>query len=180
MRILQKDTIGLIIDMQSVLYPHIYKYEQLTKNTYILIEGLKALNIPLIVTQQYTKGLGETITPIKKLLEDYKTIEKTSFSCCDEAMFMEHLSLSSKNNVIIAGIESHVCVMQTAIDLIENGYQPIIIKDCVSSRNKKNREIAVDRMKSEGAIISSFESILFELCRNSNNDIFKKISKLVK
>ncbi|MBT3207811.1 MAG: hydrolase [Bacteroidetes bacterium] len=180
MRILQNETIGLIIDMQSVLYPHIYKYEMLTKNTYTLIEGLKTLKIPLLITQQYTKGLGETIAPIKKLLGDYQTIEKSSFSCCDDEVFMQEISSNSKKNIIIAGIESHVCVMQTAIDLIEKGYQPIIVEDCVSSRHKKNKKIAIERMRSKGAIITGFESILFELCRYSNNEYFKSISKIVK
>ena len=180
MRILQNETIGLIIDMQSVLYPHIYKYEMLTKNTYTLIEGLKTLKIPLLITQQYTKGLGETIAPIKKLLGDYQTIEKSSFSCCDDEVFMQEISSNSKKNIIIAGIESHVCVLQTAVDLKDAGFNPIVVMDCVSSRTKENIELTKERFRHEGIMMTSYESILFELTRTSSDNEFRTISKLVK
>ncbi|MCK4662275.1 MAG: hydrolase [Bacteroidales bacterium] len=181
MRILKNESLGLIIDMQEKLYPFIYDNELLTKNTNILIEGLKILQIPILVTQQYTKGLGDTIEALKTTIGEYKHYEKISFSCCDDEKFMTKLNTFNKRkNVIIAGIESHVCVLQTTIDLIEKGFIPVIIEDCISSRTLNNKNIAINRMRKEGAIISTYESILFELCRFSGNEIFKAISKLVK
>jgi nicotinamidase-related amidase len=180
MRIISNETIGLIIDMQERLYPHIYNNDQLTRNTGILIEGLKAIGIKISVTEQYTKGLGFTIEPLKHLLSDISFVEKQAFSCCDEPSFYEELALTGAINVIIAGIETHVCVMQTAIDLLSNGYIPVIVEDCVSSRSLNDKKIAIERMRKEGAIITTYESILFELLRQSGTEPFKKISKLVK
>lgn len=180
MRITANDTVGLIIDMQERLYPLVQDHEKLTKNTAILIEGLKAVDINILVTEQYTKGLGLTIEPLKNLLSEIKFIEKQAFSCCDEPSFYEELALSGARHVVIAGIETHVCVMQTAIDLIDNGYIPVVVEDCVSSRNPNDKKIAIERMRKEGAIITTYESILFELLRYSGTESFKKISKLVK
>lgn len=180
MRIITEDSIGLIIDMQERLYPHIHNHEQLTKNTAILIEGLKAVGVKILVTEQYVKGLGETIPPLKSLLEDINFIEKRAFSCCDEPLFYEELALNAPQTIIIAGIETHVCVLQTTIDLISNGYKPVIVEDCVGSRNPNDKAIAIQRMRQEGAMITSYESILFELLRYSGTEAFKKISKLVK
>lgn len=180
MRIKADESIGLIIDMQERLYPHILGHEQLTKNTEILISGLKAIGLHIMVTEQYTKGLGYTIEPLKGLLSDIKFIEKQAFSCCDEPNFYEDLAYHAPRFVIIAGIETHVCVLQTTIDLINNGYRPVIVEDCVGSRRSNDKNIAIERMRQEGAIITSYESLLFELLRYSGTETFKKISKLVK
>ena len=180
MRILREETAAVIIDIQERLYPHIYEHQALSDRTAILIQGLKVLNIETLVTQQYTKGLGETVASVRALFEPFHHIEKTAFSCCDDPGFSEVLKKLDKKNIILAGIETHVCVLQTALDLIEQGFMPVIIEDCVSSRNPADKNTAVLRLRSEGAIISSSESILFELCRYSGTDEFKAISKLVK
>ncbi len=180
MRILKKETAGLIVDMQERLFPHIFEHENIEKNTQILIMGLKILEVPIIITEQYRKGLGLTIPIIANALENYESIEKMSFSCCDSDNFEAELERVNKKNVIIAGIETHVCVLQTVVDLIEAGYQPVVVEDCVSSRNENDKRLAIERMRQEGAIISSYESILFELARVSGTDSFKAISKLVK
>lgn len=180
MRIKVEDSVGLIIDFQEKLFPHISEYEQLARNTELLIGGLKILEVPIIVTEQYVKGLGPTIAPINMLLNENQSIEKMSFSCCDEQLFMKKIGELKKKVIIIAGIEAHVCVLQTTIDLIEKGYKVVVIEDCVSSRSLNNKNIAIKRMRQEGAIISSYESILFELTKVSGTDAFKAISKLVK
>jgi nicotinamidase-related amidase len=180
MRVIASESIGLIIDMQERLYPHIHNHEQLTKNTAILIEGLKAMDIKIMVTEQYTKGLGFTIEPLKDLLTGIKFQEKQAFSCCDDSSFFEKLSLNAPQHVIIAGIETHVCVLQTTIDLIRNGYKPVVVEDCGGSRNPNDKAVAIARMRQEGALITTYESILFELLRQSGTETFKKISKLVK
>ena len=180
MRIIRENTIAVIIDVQDRLFPHIYENIELERNLGKLVKGLKILDIPLIITEQYSKGLGFTIPSLKSELPEYQAIEKISFSCCDEQVFRKSLLDSGKTNVIIAGIESHICVMQTVNDLIEIGLLPVVIEDCVSSRNLNDKKISIKRMRQEGAIISTYESILFELCRLSGTDKFKEISKLVK
>ena len=134
----------------------------------------------MILTKQYTKGLGETIEPIKKAADHQKHIEKTAFSCCDEPMFNEVLAVTARKYVIVAGIEAHVCVMQTVVDLIERGYVPVLAEDCVGSRKLNDKAIAIERMRQEGAVVTTYESILFELLQYSGTDTFKQISKLVK
>jgi nicotinamidase-related amidase len=180
MRILAHESVGLIIDIQERLFPLIADSEKVARNTAILIEGLKAVDVKILVTEQYTKGLGVTIEPLKNLLSEISIIEKMAFSCCDEPAFYEKLSLQGVRNVIIAGIESHVCVLQTAIDLLSSGYIPVIVEDCVGSRNPNDKKIAIERLRKEGAVITTYESILFELLRYSGTESFKKISRLVK
>lgn len=180
MRILAEDTVGLVIDIQERLLPHIFKYEELLHKTSILIEGLKVLNIPILVTEQYRKGLGETVPVIAEKIDSFQPMEKMSFSCCDDIIFIDRLKNSGKKNVIICGIEAHVCLLQTTIDLLEKGYQPVVVEDCTSSRKMLDKFIAIERMRQEGAIITTYESILFELTQVSGTDQFKAISKLVK
>lgn len=180
MRILRENTIGLFIDIQDRLFPHMQEKEELEQNLVTLAAGLQTLEIPLLLIEQYTKGLGFTILPLKNVLSNYPAIEKTAFSCCDEPRFSEALDATGKKNVIISGIETHVCVLQTALDLLQEGYQPVVIEDCVSSRKPSDKRTAVERMRAEGVIISSLESVLFELTRYSGTDTFKAISKLVK
>ncbi|QZY55619.1 isochorismatase family protein [Crassaminicella profunda] len=179
MRILKENTTAMIIDVQKRLLPHMQNKE-LSKNLAILIEGLNGLDIPFIVSEQYTKGLGSTVDEIMGVLENFEIIEKMSFSCYDEPTLQEKIDYMNKEWIIIAGIESHICVLQTVIDLIDNGYMPIVIEDCISSRKENDKKIAIERMKKEGAVISTYESILFELCRYAGNETFKTISKLVK
>jgi nicotinamidase-related amidase len=180
MRIQEEDTIAVIIDVQQRLYPFIFEYEKLTDKLVRLVKGLKVLNIGIIVTEQYSKGLGHTIPEVQEALGEYEHLEKMSFSCCGLDDFNTVLKNTGKKNVIIAGIESHVCVLQTVLDLSEQKYQPVLIEDCVSSRNLNDKKIAIERMGKEGAIISTCESILFELLEFSGTEEFKAISKIVK
>ena len=180
MRILKENTGAIIIDMQERLVPHMNKVEDLHKNMEILVKGLKEFEIPIIVSEQYRKGLGPTVENINEILGDSEFLEKTSFSCCDESCLHEKLKSMNKKWMIIAGVESHICVMQTVIDMIEKGFIPVVIEDCVSSRKGNDKRIAIERMRQEGAIISTCESILFELCRYAGSDTFKAISNLVK
>ncbi len=180
MRILRENTIGLVIDIQELLVPVMAENEQLIENCRKLIQGLQILGLPLLVTQQYTKGLGETVEEIKSVVKDFEYIEKKDFSCFDEPAVAEKLALSGINNVIICGIESHVCVLQTAIDLKESGYNPVVVMDCVSSRSFDNIDLASERFRYEGILMSSLESVLFELTRSSGAPEFKAISKLLK
>jgi len=180
MRITKENTVGLIIDIQERLVPAMCEKEVLLKNCQVLIQGLSELEIPLLVTQQYSKGLGETIPEIKSVISDFSFIEKRNFSCCDELVVIEKLKELDAKNIIICGIESHVCVLQTAVDLKEAGFNPIVVMDCVSSRSKESIETAKERFRFEGILMTSYESILFELARSSASPEFKAISRLVK
>ncbi|MBP7678902.1 MAG: hydrolase [Bacteroidales bacterium] len=180
MRILREQSAGLVIDIQEKLFPFISGNDALTSSSVILVKGLHALKIPIITTVQYTKGLGPTIRPLRELLPDEETIEKLSFSCCDDPVFMKKLESIQKRFIIISGIESHVCVLQTVTDLLEKGYVPVVAEDCVSSRKLNDKNMAIARMRRQGAIITTYESVLFELLRYSGTEEFKAISRLVK
>jgi nicotinamidase-related amidase len=180
MRILQNETAAVVVDIQERLLPHIFQWEQTLQNCLKLIDGLQVLSVPILVTQQYTKGLGPTDPSIVTKISGFSHIEKNTFSCCGEPAFTEKLSYLGKKNIILCGIETHVCVLQTCLDLIESGFIPVVVEDCVSSRKHNDKVIAIERMRQEGARITTMESILFELTRSAGTETFKSISKLVK
>jgi hypothetical protein len=180
MRILRDQTAGLVIDIQERLFPFISGHETLAVNSGILIRGLQALSIPILRTQQYTKGLGPSIQPVLQLFLGEDHIEKVAFSCCDEPSFISRLAALNKKFIVLTGIETHVCVLQTTLDLLEKGFIPVVIEDCVSSRRLNDKIRAIERMDKSGAIITTYEAVLFELLRYSGTEEFKVISKLVK
>lgn len=181
MRFLQEDTLAVVIDIQEKLFPSIDNKEKLVENSIKLLSGLNVLEIPILITEQYTKGLGKTIPEIKTVIEkDYHPIEKMDFSCCGENDFMTKLKNLNKKNILLLGIESHVCVLQTALDLIAEGFNVIVVEDCVASRKINDKKIALKRMSKEGATLTTYESILLELCKKSGTDKFKAISKIIK
>ncbi len=180
MRILQNETAAVVIDIQERLLPHIYDAGKILDNCSKLIEGLHILSVPVIVTQQYTKGLGPTEPSIVQTFSEFNYIEKTAFSCFDEPAFKEEILITGKQNIILCGIETHVCVLQTCLDLIDRGFRPVVVHDCISSRKQEDKLVAIERMRQEGARISTMESILFELTRRAGTETFKSISRLVK
>jgi nicotinamidase-related amidase len=180
MRIIREESVGVVIDIQEKLFPHISVNDELLRNISLLINGLKILDVPVILTEQYPAGLGKTVKQISMLLEGPEPVEKIAFSCCDEPRFMKKLEGVKKHFVILAGMETHVCVLQTCLDLMEKNYMPVVVRDCVSSRKPADREAALLRMQREGAIITSYESVLLELCRVAGTSTFKAISRLVK
>lgn len=180
MRIERDESVAVIVDVQENLFHSVREYERLAVNLVILIKGLNVLGVPLLRTQQYTKGLGPTIQPVDEALGAVPVIEKISFSCCDEPSFNDALAATGKKLVVLAGIEAHVCVLQTAVDLLRTGYTPIVVEDCTSSRKENDRRSAMLRMQAEGIRIATYESILLELCRYAGSDVFKEILGLIK
>lgn len=180
MRILKEKSTAVIVDIQERLLPHIHEGDILMRNCLKLIEGLKILSVPIIITQQYTRGLGPTVASISGMFPDFKYIEKIAFSCCGEPAFEEEISHPDREFIILCGIESHVCLLQTCIDLLEEGRKPVIVEDCVSSRKPEDKRVAIERMRQEGARITTMESLLFELTRVAGNETFKSISGIVK
>jgi nicotinamidase-related amidase len=180
MRIDKNESVLVVIDIQERLFPHIDEHERLANNCKILISGIQNMKVPTLVTEQYSKGLGTTIEPVRDILDNYNPIEKMSFSCCGEDGFVKSLTDLNTKNIILCGIEAHVCVLQTALDLHGQGFQPVLIADCVGSRKQSDKIYAIERMRDRGIIVSTYESILFELCREAGTEQFKAISKLVK
>jgi nicotinamidase-related amidase len=181
MRILKDETIAVVIDIQEKLFPHIYENEQLAANCSKLLSGLQELEIPILVTEQYTAGLGITIKPVRELIsKSYYPIEKLDFSCCGSVDFLGKLNDSGKKSVILLGIETHVCVLQTALDLITHRFIPVIVEDCVSSRKTVDKAVAIERLRGEGCIITTYESILLELCKVAGTDQFRAVSKIIR
>ena len=170
----------VIVDIQGKLAQIMYEKELLFKNVQILIRATKILNIPILWCQQVPESLGQTIPEIKELLSDIEPINKSSFSCCRDEQFINRIRDFNVNQVLICGIETHICVYQTAIDLLSKGYYVNIIADAVSSRTLNNKKIALNRMAVEGIKISSVEMALFELLKTAKHPNFKEIAKLIK
>ena len=180
MRIKAQDALFCLVDVQERLFPHIENKDELEKNLITLVKGLKVLDIPFIVNEQYKKGIGETIPSLKELVQNDSSFEKTTFSCCQNSDTLEAIKATNKKVVIVAGIETHVCVLQTCIDLLENGFKVVLVTDASGSRKKMDHKMAIKRLVQAGVIPTTYESILFELTVNSKNPCFKEISSLVK
>lgn len=169
----------LIVDIQERIIKVMRKYEKLLENVTKLIEGAKILRIPIYYTEQYPKGLGCTVEIIRKELEN-EAEQKLTFSCIGVKGLFDQLKKSNINQVIVCGVESHVCVQQTVLDLLENGFQVNLPINGVSSRFKIDYKAAIKRMEKNGAEITTVESILFELLETSGTAEFKSISSLIK
>ena len=181
-RIARENTQAMIIDLQERLTPHIYDHENILKKTVTLIKGLQALDIPIMLNEQYKKGLGDTLPEIRDILEgdNAKGFEKVTFSACDNNDAWHYLAQQNRSTILLFGVEAHVCVLQTALDLLDNGMQPVIIGDAVGSRFPYDKKQAIRRIRRAGGVITTVETILFELCRSSKDPAFKTISNLIK
>ena len=176
MRIERDNTVALVIDYQEKLVPVMDEKERLIQNSSILLAGLKYLGVPMIVTQQYTKGLGITVQEIRDAMESDDYIDKISFTAFDSVKEQ----IRDKKFVIVCGIEAHICVLQTVIDLVEAGFVPVVVEDCISSRKPNDKKVAMKRMLQEGAIVTTYESLLFELLKVAGTDESKRIQRLIK
>jgi nicotinamidase-related amidase len=170
----------IIIDMQERLFTAMHDKEKLMRNVIKLIRGAQVLEIPIVMTEQYPKGLGPTLPEIKALLPDIKPIEKVSFNCCDEGVFCQALEALKRKQVLIAGIEAHICVYQTAMALSRAGYEVQVVGDCVSSREPENKLVSLFKMGAAGISPTTMEMALFELLKVARGDKFKQISNIVK
>jgi hypothetical protein len=180
MRIQLEDSVFCLVDVQERLFPHMQNKQELEKNLCVLAKGLKTLGVPFIVNEQYKKGIGETIESLRPIVDKDPHFEKTTFSCCQNQDTLSALKDTNKKFVIVAGIETHVCVLQTCLDLLDVGLQPVLVTDCCSSRKHSDTQMAITRLVQAGVIPTTYESLLFELTVNSKNPNFKTISSLVK
>ena len=179
-RLKKEDTVLVAIDFQEKLLPAMQGAVEAEKNAIILINGAKVFGIERIATTQYAKGLGQTVPRIAEALGECQIIDKSTFSCMGSEEFREALEKTGKMSVIIAGIETHICVEQTVLDLIDEGFSVFVAADAVDSRNLRNRDVSIERMAAAGAVITSTESILYDLLGGAKAPEFKAISKLVK
>ena len=171
----------VVIDVQEKLVPVMNQdlYGQLLLHANLLIEGFKALDLPIIATEQYSKGLGHTVAELNGATEQY-CIEKGSFSCCGEESFMIALEQTGAKQVLIVGMETHVCVFQTVLDLLDRGYIVHLVSDAVSSRFKGDYTHAINSAAQAGAVITTTEAALFQLVKVAGTAEFKVVSKLVR
>ncbi|MCZ6701997.1 MAG: hydrolase [Ignavibacteria bacterium] len=170
----------LIIDIQEKIINVINEYELVIENTIKLIKGFKALGVSIYHTEQYPKGLGPTVQSIQTELDENEAIQKLSFSCSGAGELFNDLKKKKISQVVVCGIESHVCVQQTVLDLLANNFQVNVVADAVSSRRVKDYDIALSRMRQHGAEVTTTEAILFELLNVCDTEVFKKVSKIVK
>jgi len=175
-----EETVLVIIDVQGKLARLMYEKDKLFENLQKAIRGARVLGIPIIWLEQNPKGLGSTVPEVASLLSDTKPISKFSFSCCGDEGFINVLNSMNRKQVLLAGIEAHVCVYQTAADLVALGYEVEILTDAVSSRTKENREIGLQKMHEVGASLTSTETALFELLKTAKAGQFKEIARIVK
>lgn len=180
MRINKEEALFCLVDVQERLFPHVTNKDEIEKNLVTLVKGLKLHDIPFIVNEQYKKGIGETIPSLRELVHSDPHFEKTTFSCCKNEPTMQAIKNAGKKFVIVAGIETHVCVLQTCIDLLEAELTPVLVTDCVTSRKQKDTDMAIQRLIQAGVVPTTYESILFELTVNAKDVNFKGISSLVK
>lgn len=170
----------VIIDIQGNLAQAMFDKENLFVNTVRLIKGFKVLNLPVVITEQIPQKLGPTLPQIAAELDGIKPVAKESFSCWDEINFKKEIEAINRKHVVLLGIETHVCVYQTALDLISNGYDVDLVADAVSSRTPENRRIGIEAIKAAGAKITSVEMVLFELLRTAADPKAKDLFKIVK
>lgn len=170
----------IVIDVQEKLFKRMPEQGTLLKNMRQMIQGAKVLGLPIIWSEQYPEGLGPTIPLIAELLEGITPISKKSFSCCGEKKLNKMLQATGRKRYLLMGIEAHVCVYQTALDLLRDGYEVEVVADAVASRTDENKKIGLERARRAGAGITSVETILFELLKVAEGPEFKQIIEIVK
>lgn len=180
MRLNPEKCAALFVDYQEKLMPAQYEKERCLKNASTLAKGLIALGIPIIASEQYKKGLGSTVEELAGIEGFPEGIDKTSFSCMLNEDLKSALLATGAKHIIVCGVETHICVLQTITDLVDMGMCVYFAEDCSTSRTKENHDIGTRRALQEGAFITCTETILFELLRAAGGDTFKYISNLIK
>jgi nicotinamidase-related amidase len=183
-----EDAVLVVVDVQEKLLPAIHNPDFLVGNIARLVRGAAALEVPLIVSEQYPKGLGRTVPELAAPIEEargknpelVRLVEKTTFSCAAEDRFLDAIEGLGREQIIICGIEAHICVLQTAMDLQEEGNLVYVVADAIGSRNPANRDLALQRMQMNGIQPAVTESALYEMLHDSRHEAFKEICALVK
>lgn len=180
MRLIAQEALTIAVDYQEKLIPAMHDKDELIRSSAVLLEGLALLQVPVIVSRQYPEGLGDTIAPLRAVTKEAKVYDKTTFSCYHNAEIRKAIEDSKRKKIIICGTEAHVCVLQTTIDLLADGYEVYYVTDCVGSRRAFDKKMGIKRVLKEGAMPTTYEALLFELQANATSPTFRSISKLVK
>lgn len=175
-----EDTILLVIDIQEKLWNVMYNKEEIEKNSLLLIEMANRTGIPVLMTEQYKKGIGPTIKAVEEKLKGSEGIEKHCFNCFDVEAFNERLASLQKKTLLIAGMEAHICVLQTALTAREQTYKVHVVADATGSRTEKNHKIGLERMRDAGCTITSAEAAVFEVIKEAGSPLFKEMLKIIK
>jgi nicotinamidase-related amidase len=181
MGLLQKnDTLLAVVDIQDKLSRAMHARDDLIANACKLIRGARALGLPIVCTEQNPKGLGATVPEVAECLKGVERVSKFSFSCCASNACMQALAQPARRSVLIAGIEAHICVYQTTVELIAAGFHVEVVADACSSRSAQNKHIGLDRCRCAGAGVTSVETVLFELLKVAEGPQFKELLAIVK
>lgn len=175
-----ENTVLVIIDIQGKLWNVMHEKEALLENAQKLAKGVQVLGVPVILTEQNPKGLGPTMPELMQCLPGVKPVSKFSFSCCREKGFQQALVDLNRKQVLICGIEAHICVYQTTLELLDSGYEVQVVADVVSSRSVRNRDVTLNRLQIEGAKLTVSEMALYELLQTAQNPVFKEMLKVIK
>ena len=175
-----QETALLVVDVQEKLFAKMHEREALGQNITRFIQGGLALGLPVVWAEQYPEGMGPTVAPVADLLRPLAPIPKKTFSLCRLPALMEAIEKTGRKRFLLVGIETHVCIYQTAIDLLQLGYQADVVTDCVSSRTAANHALALNRIQQAGGHLTSLEMALFELLRSADHPQFKQILSVVK
>ncbi len=170
----------LVIDVQARLVPHIFQHESVVSQIVRMIRAGQQLGLPTVLTEQYVKGLGATADEVLAAAKECERFEKATFSACGDAKAFRAMKDNVRNLVLVAGIETHVCVQQTVLDLLEKQMTPFVLADAVSSRRERDREVALTRMRDSGAVVTTVEAAIFEMLDRCDTDLFKRILPIVK
>ncbi len=175
-----ENTVLVLVDVQEKLLPLIHDHAGLLENTIRLVKGMKALGVPVVWTEHYPKGLGPTAKALSELLAGQKPIEKVTFSCCATDEFNRAITAHRRGRVVIAGIESHICICQTASDLLRTGYAVEVVTDAVGSRTESNRSVGIERIRDAGGGLTSVECCLFEILGKAGTSAFREVYSIIK
>jgi nicotinamidase-related amidase len=176
-RLLDRErTVLVVVDVQEAFRPAVLEFDRTAHNVGVLVQGARTLGIPVVVTEQYPKGLGHTVPELAEHLDGIEPLEKVTFSAAGADGF----DLGGREQALVCGIESHVCVSQTAHDLLDRGMEVHVARDAVSSRTEENRELGLHKMEASGAVMTSVEAALFELLGRAGGEEFKSVQGLIK
>jgi len=176
----KEDTVLLIVDIQDKLAAVMKERDKVVRNNLHLVELAKMIHLPVMVTEQYPRGLGTTVPEIREALPFYRPVEKMTFDCCGQPAFLEELKGHKKRSVILTGMETHICVLQTCVGLLRGGINVHVVQDAICSRTKENWKIGMEFMREAGAVVTCTETVLFQLLKVAGTEEFKAISKRIK
>ena len=175
-----ENTALIVVDVQGQLAQLMHEKQALFENLQKIIKGVQIMGIPILWVEQNPEGLGATIPEVAELLAGINPISKSSFSSCKNERFLQALNAANRNQILIVGIEAHICVYQTAVGLVKLGYEVEVVTDAVSSRTKENKDVALQKMSNADVALTSTEMALFELLEVAEGEHFKEILKIVK